>query len=95
MPKSWRCVELIAPIQFAWMTRLMPTHGSRRSRCREINRSFVRFAEFDWVDLTAFRYTRAYLTNRVFHHQWSNGGRLALIAKLNRQGQAACIAAMC
>lgn len=78
-------VELIAPIQFRLDDPIDAHAWLKEVKCREINRSFVRFAEFNWVDLTAFRYTRAYLTNGVFHHQWSNEERLALIAKLNRQ----------
>lgn len=78
-------LEIIAPMQFRLDDPLDAHQWLKEVKCREINRSFSHFAEHSWIDLTAFRYTRAYLTNGMFHHQWSTEERLALIARLNRQ----------
>ena len=79
--------EVIAPMQFRYDSTL-PIHTNqwlKDLKCRELNETSVRVAEYSWVDLAAFHHTRAYLSNAFSLATLSNERRLALIAKMNRK----------
>lgn len=79
--------EVIAPMMFRYDSS-PPLHLNQwinKLKCREFNQAIVNTADHDWIDLPAFHYTRAYLTNSFSVKTLSNERRLALIAKMNKQ----------
>jgi protein TonB len=78
-------LEIIAPMQFHLDDPTGLNQWLKEVKCREINPDFARTADYQWVDLAAFRYTRAYLSSGFFQHQWTTQERLAMIARLNKQ----------
>ncbi|MEJ5057402.1 MULTISPECIES: energy transducer TonB [unclassified Pseudomonas] len=79
--------EVIAPMVFGFDSRL-PIHlnkSLKELKCRELNETTVRAPEHAWVDVAAFHYTRAYLSNAFSTTTLTNERRLALIASLNRK----------
>ncbi|MBZ9782732.1 energy transducer TonB [Pseudomonas sp. REP124] len=78
--------EVIAPMIFGYDASL-PRHLNQwlgKLKCRDLNQFLVRTADQAWVDLPAFHYTRAYLTNSFSRAMLSDERRLELIAKMNR-----------
>ncbi|CAI8778141.1 MULTISPECIES: energy transducer TonB [unclassified Pseudomonas] len=78
-------LEVIAPMQFHLDDSTGLNQWLKEVKCREINPGFAHTADYLWVDLAAFRYTRAYLSSGFFQHQWTTAERLAMIKRLNRQ----------
>ena len=79
--------EVIAPMIFGYDSNL-PLHLNQwlgKLKCRDLNQHLVRTADHAWIDLPAFHYTRAYLTNSFSRAMLSNERRLELIAKMNRR----------
>ncbi|WP_347902636.1 energy transducer TonB [Pseudomonas purpurea] len=76
--------EVIVPMVFLLDAPSGINQWLKELKCREINNGFVRTADYRWVDLAVFHYTRAYLSNGFFQRQLSTEQRLAMIAKLNR-----------
>lgn len=80
-------VEVIAPMVFQYDSSL-PRHLNQwlnKLKCREFNEALVRTADHLWIDLPAFHYTRAYLSNTFSEAILTKERRLELIAKMNRQ----------
>ncbi|MHC8356825.1 energy transducer TonB [Pseudomonas sp. LB3P81] len=77
--------EIIAPMIFGLDAPNGINQWLKEVKCREVNQGLVSIAEYQWVDLPAFQYTRAYLSNGYFQKQMSSEQRLAMIARLNRR----------
>jgi protein TonB len=86
-------LEIIAPMVFLLDAPNGINQWLKELKCREVNKGFVRTADYHWVDLAAFHYTRAYLSNGFLQGQLSTEQRLAMIAKLN--GRVPSIARQC
>jgi TonB family protein len=79
--------EVIAPMMFGFDSGL-PIHLNeqlKKLKCRDLNESLANVAQSEWIDSSAFYYTRAYLSNAFSRTSLPNEQRLELIAKLNRK----------
>ncbi|VVO28971.1 energy transducer TonB [Pseudomonas fluorescens] len=79
-------VEVVAPMDFR-LDLDLPIHFNKsikKWKCRDLNEAALQYPESSWVDMPAFHYTRAHLSNVFYSTQLPDAERLALIARLNR-----------
>lgn len=78
-------VDVVAPMVFRLGdTSLHANETIKKVRCSDLSHAAKNYADFSWVELPFFHWTRIYLTHSISPMQLSNDRRLALIAKLNR-----------
>lgn len=78
-------VDVVAPMVFRLGdTSLHANETIKRVRCSDLSHAAKNYADFSWVELPFFHWTRSYLTHSLSPMQLPNARRLALIAKLNR-----------
>ncbi|RON08232.1 energy transducer TonB [Pseudomonas brassicacearum] len=78
-------LEIIAPMVFLLDAPNGINQWLKELKCSEVNKGLVGTVDYHWIDLAAFHYTRAYLSNGFPQGQLSTEQRLAMIAKLNRR----------
>ncbi|MHC8290041.1 energy transducer TonB [Pseudomonas sp. XS1P51] len=79
-------VDVVAPLVFR-LDDTPPIHANeelKKLRCADVSRVAQHYADFSWVDLPVFSWTRSYLTHSISPTQLPEAKRLALIAKLNK-----------
>ena len=79
-------IDVVAPMDFK--LDLIPEENANESlkklRCADVSRVAQHYAEYSWVDLPVFSWTRSYLSQSIPAAQLPEEKRLALIAKLNK-----------
>lgn len=79
-------IEIVAPMSFR-LDSDIPIHANEELKqltCGEVSKAAQHLADYSWVDMVVFRYTRGYLSHSFASAQLSDERRLALIAKLNK-----------
>lgn len=79
-------IQVVAPMVFRLDDKL-PIHANeelKKLSCGDVAKAALQVADFSWVDLPVFNWTRSYLTHSLSPMQLSEEKRLALIAKLNK-----------
>lgn len=79
-------IQVVAPMVFRLDDNL-PIHANeelKKLSCGDVARSALQLAEFSWVDMPVFSWTRSYLTHSLSPTQLPEARRLELIAKLNK-----------
>ena len=79
-------IQVVAPMAFRLDDNL-PIHANeelKKLSCGDVARSALQLAEFSWVDMPVFSWTRSYLTHSLSPTQLPDARRLELIAKLNK-----------
>ena len=78
-------IDVVAPMVFRLGdTPLHANETIKKVRCWDLSHAAKNYADFSWVELPFFHWTRIYLTHSISPMQLPNDMRLALIAKLNR-----------
>lgn len=80
-------VEVVAPMVFK-LDHTPPLHANetlKKLRCADVSRVAQHYADFSWVDLPVFSWTRSYLTYSISPMLLPEEKRLQLIAKLNQE----------
>lgn len=80
-------VEVVAPMVFR-LDDTPPVHANetlKKVRCSDVSRGAQHYADYSWVDLPVFSWTRSYLTYSISSTMLPEERRLELIAKLNKE----------
>lgn len=79
-------IQVVAPMVFRLDDEL-PIHANeelKKLSCGDVAKTALQLADFSWVDMPVFNWTRSYLTHSLSPTQLPEEKRLALIAKLNK-----------
>ena len=79
-------IQVVAPMVFR-LDDKMPIHANeelKKLSCGEVAKAALRLANYSWVDMPVFSWTRSYLTHSLPPTQLPEARRLELIAKLNK-----------
>lgn len=79
-------IQVVAPMAFR-LDDKMPIHANeelKKLSCGEVAKAALRLANYSWVDMPVFSWTRSYLTHSLPPTQLPEARRLELIAKLNK-----------
>nr|WP_223450025.1 MULTISPECIES: energy transducer TonB [unclassified Pseudomonas] len=79
-------IQVVAPMVFRLDDEL-PIHANeelKKLSCGDVAKAALQLADFSWVDMPVFNWTRSYLTHSLSPTQLPEETRLALIAKLNK-----------
>ncbi|WP_447891219.1 energy transducer TonB [Pseudomonas hormoni] len=79
-------IQVVAPMVFR-LDDKMPIHANeelKKLSCGEVAKAALRLADYSWVDMPVFSWTRSYLTHSLAPTQLPEARRLELIAKLNK-----------
>ncbi|MFL1523762.1 energy transducer TonB [Pseudomonas sp. O230] len=79
-------IQVVAPMVFR-LDDKMPIHANealKKLSCGEVAKAALRLADYSWVDMPVFSWTRSYLTHSLSPAQLPEARRLELIAKLNK-----------
>lgn len=79
-------IKVVAPMVFRLGRISVDAHEElTKLRCADVSRVAQYYADFSWVDLSVFSWTRSYLTYSISPTLLPEQKRLELIAKLNRE----------
>lgn len=79
-------IQVVAPMVFRLDDKL-PIHANeelKKLSCGDVAKAALQLADFSWVDMPVFNWTRSYLTHSLSPTQLPEEKRLALIAKLDK-----------
>lgn len=85
-PKRPAQVQVVAPMVFR-LDEKLPIHANeelKKLNCGDVAKAALQLADFSWVDMPVFMWTRSYMTHSLSPTQLPDARRLELIAKLNR-----------